>query len=43
MRRREVAEILKFIDNDDLELMRERALRFKETWLDNVDSKQPEE
>jgi hypothetical protein len=43
MRRQEVAEILKFVDNDDLEAMRERILRFKETWLDNVDCKQPEE
>jgi hypothetical protein len=43
LRRREVAEILKFLDNEDLEAMRERAVRFKETWLDNVDSKELEE
>lgn len=41
LRRSEVTEILKFIENDDLEGMRERTIRFKETWLDNVDSREP--
>jgi hypothetical protein len=42
-RRREIADILKFIDNEDLQVIRDRIVRFKETWLDNVDCKEFEE